>query len=152
VIAGETDRMLVLAYRVVRLLGYSRRSSQRLSQQILVSLGDHLSTEPAEDSQTQAARSRAEREHVLSALRRVVRPSIGHEQLDRAMHDAVLCDEVALLPPRQRLAVRLALVQGCTVEQIAERTGWHREQIVRLLRAGLGTVGDRGQRWQRSIS
>jgi DNA-directed RNA polymerase specialized sigma24 family protein len=141
---GVETRMFALAYRVARLLGYSPRSSARLCRQVLVSLGDQPDT-----ARTVPDTTRTERDRVLDALRRAVRPSIDQDRLNRAIHDAVLCDEVALLPSRQRLAVRLALLQRCTVEQIAERTGWNRQQIARLLRAGLGTVADRGQRWQR---
>jgi hypothetical protein len=145
---GVESRMFVLAYRVTRLLGYSHRSSERLCRQVLVSLGDQSGIAPTDGGLARPDTTRAERDRVLAALRTAVRPSIDQDRLDRAMHDAVLCDEVALLPSRQRLAVRLALLQRCTVEQIAERTGWNREQIVRLLRTGLGTVAARGQRWQ----
>src|SRR5579884_2235472 len=134
------ERMLALTYRVARQLGYSRRASNRICRNIF--LGSRspwcssLATHPS-DQQAGTDAKRGVRTLFLITLRTVMGPHVGRADLEHVLHAAVLCDEVELLPPRQRFAVRLAVLERCTVEQIVHRTGWTRSQVARLLRTGL---------------
>lgn len=84
---------------------------------------------------------------MLAALRAHLRPTVDPVVLERALSDAVVWDEVALLPPRQRLVLTLAAGHHATVSSIARDTGWSQHQVTRLVRAALTTV-TLHTRWQ----
>jgi hypothetical protein len=131
--AGVEDRMLALTYRVARQVGYPRRARTRLCRQII------LDTPSWREDRPEGAGRRV-RARLLTALRAALGPHVDPERLDRAVSDAVLADEVALLPTRQQAVLRWVVEQRCTVGQVTERTGWTHQQVARLLRAGLTTL------------
>lgn len=133
------ERIVTLTYRVARGLGYSRRASARLCRQIL------LNAEVEQGICGDAQAARRARTRLLDTIRAAVGPRVDRARLDRALDLAVLADELALLPPRQQAAVRWAVEEQCTTEQIAERTGWRPQQVACLLRAGLATLAARGR-------
>jgi DNA-directed RNA polymerase specialized sigma24 family protein len=127
-------RMLTLVYRVAKQTGRSRRTSTALCCRV-------LTASPEVDRRCRdAAAERQVRAHVLVALRADLAPRIGRAQLEAALRDAVLLDEVTLLPPRQRFALWSTAVDHLTTAELATRTGWTPPQIARLLRAALRTV------------
>ncbi|MGW4527703.1 hypothetical protein [Amycolatopsis sp. NPDC004378] len=123
------DRVLLLTYRIARGSGASRRRSARLCREMLrwhvnqqVCVGVCLN-----------------RTGMITALRAQLNEA--GPGLETAIRDAVLLDELVLLPPRQRLALWAATVQHESVIEISRRTGWTQPQVSRLLRAALLTVG-----------
>ncbi len=64
---------------------------------------------------------------------------------DDALAEAVVRDELVLLPPRQRFTVWSVAVRHRPISEVAADTGWSRSQVVRLLNAGLATI----TRWGR---
>ena len=137
---GLEDRMLTLAYRVAREVGYSQRGSQRLCRQL-------FRAAPAwRDARSDTPDpGRGTRARLVAALRAAMPARVDRRALERAVDGAVFADELTLLPPRQQAALTWALEQGCTVEQISERTGWTPHQVTRLLHAGLTTLTVCGQ-------
>jgi hypothetical protein len=127
-------RMLTLAYRVAKQTGRSRRTSTALCRHV-------FDASPELDRRCRdAAAGRLVRARVLVTLRADLAPRIDRARLDEALHDAVLLDEVTLLPPRQRFALWSTTVDHLTTAELATRTGWTPPQIARLLRAALRTV------------
>ncbi len=63
--------------------------------------------------------------------------------LEAALADAVLLDEVALLPPRQRFVVREMTLERRSPAEVAATTGWTGAQVLRLLNAGLSSITTR---------
>ncbi|WP_103349892.1 sigma-70 family RNA polymerase sigma factor [Amycolatopsis sp. CA-128772] len=123
------DRIVLLTYHVARRTGSSRRRSGRLCRDML---RRHL------EEQT-PARDRRNRARLIAALR--IQLKHAGPDVDTAIRDAVLWDEVALLPPRQRYALWAAVVRHDSVAEISRSTGWTPPQVSRLLRAALMTVG-----------
>jgi DNA-directed RNA polymerase specialized sigma24 family protein len=139
---GLEERMLTLAYRVAREVGYSPRASQRLCRQLFRAAPawrDAVARPGTPDP------GRGTRARLVAALRAAMPARVDRRTLERAVDGAVFADELTLLPPRQQAALTWALEQGCTVEQISERTGWTRQQVTRLLHAGLTTLTVCGQ-------
>lgn len=64
------------------------------------------------------------RARVLTELRADLGRRIDRPRLDAALRDAVLLDEVTLLPPRQRFALWSTAVEHLTTAELATRTGW----------------------------
>ncbi|WIX84570.1 hypothetical protein [Amycolatopsis sp. DG1A-15b] len=135
--SAEVDlpgRMLTLVYRVACQTGHSRRTSATLCTRILCAQPD------ATESRAVADAGRQVRARVLTELRADLGRRIDRPRLDAALRDAVLLDEVTLLPPRQRFALWSTAVDHLTTAELATRTGWTSPQIVRLLRGALRTV------------
>ncbi|VVJ21786.1 Uncharacterised protein [Amycolatopsis camponoti] len=135
--SAEVDlpgRMLTLVYRVACQTGHSRRTSAALCSRILGAQPD------ADRSPASVDAGRQVRTRVLVELRDVLGRRIDRPRLDAALRDAVLLDEVALLPPRQRFALWSTAVEHLTTAELATRTGWTSPQIARLLRGALRTV------------
>ena len=138
-----SERMVALAYRVVRELGHSRRASVRLCRQILLATPSWSVQQGQVEAAavgTDAESARRTRAGLLAVIRTEIGPRVDRARLERALAAAVLADELALLPPRQQAAVRWAVQERCSIEQIAERTGWRPQQVACLLRAGLATL------------
>jgi hypothetical protein len=131
------DRMLALTYRVARQLGYTRRGGTRLCRQVVLATPSWREDRPPGSSAGAGRRARA---RLLTTLRAVLEPHTDRARLDRAVHDAVLADEMTLLPTRQQAVLRWVVEQQCTVGQVIERTGWTHQQVARLLRTGLTTL------------
>jgi hypothetical protein len=83
---------------------------------------------------------------VLAELRAELAPQVRHARLEAALSDAMLLDEEALLPPRQRFALRSTAIDRATVADVLARTGWTAPQVARLLRAALRTVTSHSRR------
>ncbi len=135
--SAEVDlpgRMLTLVYRVACQTGHSRRKSAALCSRILCAQPDAAGSRAVVDAGRQV------RTRVLVELRAVLGRRIGRSRLDAALRDAVLLDEVTLLPPRQRFALWSTAVDHLTTAELATRTGWTSPQIARLLRGALRTV------------
>ncbi|MEC3976404.1 hypothetical protein [Amycolatopsis sp. H20-H5] len=128
------ERMLTLTYRVATSLGRSPRQSARLYHRV-VGARTGLATERAGTDSGRRTRAR-----VLVALEAELAPHTQRSRLDAALHDAVLLDELTLLPPRQRFTLWSAALAHDTVADIATRTGWTPAQVARLLRSALKTV------------
>jgi hypothetical protein len=131
--AGVEDRMLALTYRVARQVGYPRRAGTRLCRRII------LDTPSWREDRPEGAGRRG-RARLVTTLRAALGPHVDPDRLDRAVSDAVLADEITLLPTRQQAVLRWVVEQQCTVGQVIERTGWTHQQVARLLRAGLTTL------------
>ncbi|MEV4049717.1 hypothetical protein AB0J55_00900 [Amycolatopsis sp. NPDC049688] len=127
-------RMLTLVYRVACQTGQSRRTSVRLCRRILGAQPDATEPRAVVDA------GRHVRARVLTELRADLGRRIDRPRLDAALRDAVLLDEVTLLPPRQRFALWSTAVEHLTTAELATRTGWTSPQIARLLRGALRTV------------
>jgi hypothetical protein len=135
--SAEADlpgRMLTLVYRVACQTGHSRRTSATLCSRILSAQPD------ATESRAVVNAGRQVRARVLLELRADLGRRIDRPRLDAALRDAVLLDEVTLLPPRQRFALWSTAVDHLTTAELATRTGWTSPQIARLLRGALRTV------------
>jgi DNA-directed RNA polymerase specialized sigma24 family protein len=140
-VVGTEERMLTLAYRVVREVGYSPRASRRLCRRLFRAMPPRPDTpRTAPPDSVRPDSGRRTRARLVAALRAAVPTRVDIQALERALDGAVLADELTLLPPRQQAALRWALQQGCTVSQISERTGWTPHQVARLLQAGLTTL------------
>jgi hypothetical protein len=147
--AGVDERMLALVYRVAGQLGYSRNANVRLCRRVFLGARSWLLVRrtvavPMIGRRDVTNVGRGVRARYLLILRSALGPTIDRDRLNNALADAVLADELALLPPRQQFVIRLATVEHCTVRQIIERTGWTQAQVLRLLRAGLHTITVRG--------
>jgi DNA-directed RNA polymerase specialized sigma24 family protein len=81
----------------------------------------------------------SERDRAIAALRTTLGP-VDDERFDRAVADAILCDEITRLPPRERTAIQLAVRHKHTLAQITARTGWPAAEVAQLLRDGLHTI------------
>lgn len=142
------ERTLLLAYRVARGVGLSPRASLRLCRRLFRTALPWLDTphglHPAA-SNSDRDPGRRVRARLLTALPAAMPSRVDRRMLERAVDNAVLADELALLPPRQQAAIRWAVQQRYTVAQISERTGWTPQQVIRLLRAGLTTLTVCGQ-------
>lgn len=135
--SAEVDlpgRMLTLVYRVACQTGHSRRASATLCSRILCAQPDVTEWQAVVDAGRQV------RARVLTELRADLGRRIDRPRLDAALWDAVLLDEVTLLPPRQRFALWSTAVDHLTTAELATRTGWTSPQIARLLRGALRTV------------
>ncbi|MDQ7810697.1 hypothetical protein Q5425_43815 [Amycolatopsis sp. A133] len=135
--SAEVDlpgRMLTLVYRVACQTGHSRRTSATLCRRIL------CAQPKATESRAVVDAGRQVRARVLLELRADLGRRIDRPRLDAALRDAVLLDEVTLLPPRQRFALWSTAVDHLTTAELATRTGWTSPQIARLLRGALRTV------------
>lgn len=139
---SAVDRMLALTYRVARQVGLTRRASMRLCRQVVLNTPVWEEDQP---SRGQAVAGRRARALLLTTLRAALGPRVDRDRLDRAVRDAVLADEMSLLPTRQQAVLRWVLEQRWTVGQVIERTGWTHQQVSRLLRAALTTVTVCGQ-------
>ncbi|WP_409186537.1 hypothetical protein F9C11_20805 [Amycolatopsis sp. VS8301801F10] len=80
------------------------------------------------------------RARVLAALHAELASWVDETRLESATCDAVLLDELALLPTRQRYALWATASQHRNVAEVAATTGWTPAQVARLLRAALRTV------------
>ncbi len=131
----------MLTYRVATELGRSQRQRTRLCRRIVVGAVLAQSPEaPRSDVSTTTDSGRRLRSEVLARLRSELGSRVSHGELDAALRNAVLLDELALLPPRQRFALWAAATAQHTVADISARTGWTPQQVARLLRASLQTV------------
>lgn len=138
------DRMVALAYRVAQQLGFSSRANEQLCRRMLLDAPSWLRRppriDPAPGGRVDPSAARRTRTRYLLALRASIGPRIERGQVDDALRSAVFADELSLLPPRQRLALSLAVERHYTVRQIVEHTGWTHSQVARVLRAGLRTI------------
>ncbi|MGB3442633.1 MAG: hypothetical protein WBA97_28145 [Actinophytocola sp.] len=125
-----SERAFDLVYRVCRLVGRPEASSARLARRILREF----------DS---TARGRRARDTYVHAINERLARRVHARDLDNALRAAILCDEMTLLPPRQRLALSSVVLDGSSVAQIAQRTGWSTTQTARLLRSALVTLSAR---------
>ncbi len=123
------ERMADLAWRAARGAGLSEQASTQVCQDVLADV-------PA----ARQAPQRGVRTGVLAALRHHLAPAVDAVHLERALRDAVLWDEVALLPPRQRLVLTRVAGLRMPVSAVARDTGWSPDRVVCLLRAALRTV------------
>lgn len=127
------ERMISLGYRVACNLGSSSRVRKRVWRRVAAELAVSDTAGPDH--------GRPARDRVLASLHAEF-PSRGRTaKLESAVRDAVLLDELALLPPRQRFALWATAVEHRSVADVARTTGWTPAQVARLLRTGLRTVG-----------
>ncbi|WP_326951940.1 hypothetical protein [Amycolatopsis sp. NBC_01286] len=131
----DAARPVALVYRVARRTGASRRAARRLCVRLL----PVVPGEPVAD----VASARRIRVLVVRALRTELAPRCDAALLEAAVADAVLLDEVALLPPRQRFVVREMALERRSLAEVAATTGWTRAQVMRLLNAGLSSITTR---------
>ncbi|MET0132473.1 MAG: hypothetical protein ABW215_02660 [Kibdelosporangium sp.] len=136
------ERMLMLTYRVAVSLGCSRRERARLCRRVLSApVGVRMFACSAPRGTARGSDpGRRPRAEVLTLLRVELGPRVERTRLDEALRDAVLLDEIALLPPRQRFALWASALAGQPMARIVIRTGWTPSQVARLLRAALRTV------------
>ncbi|GLY42721.1 hypothetical protein Amsp01_087440 [Amycolatopsis sp. NBRC 101858] len=130
---SSTGRLVALVYGAALRAGVSRRSAARLCAR-------HVPAVQPGQPPERAADARLVRMRVVRAVRSELVRRRAAKVVDEALADAVLLDELALLPPRQQFAVRSAVRQGWSVSEIVEATGWTRAQAIRLLNAGLSTI------------
>jgi hypothetical protein len=140
--ADAVSRMLALAWQVTRRAGLSPRACARVCRDVLTDCAAHCraAPDPRVPARLAAARERAA---VLDALRARLRHRVAPATLERAIGAAVLLDELARLPPRQRAALTAAALHGRSVTEIAEQTGAAPHQVARLLRTALRTLAVR---------
>ncbi|MFD5089799.1 hypothetical protein ACFWMR_04320 [Amycolatopsis thailandensis] len=142
-VSAETDvadRMLTLTYRVATGAGYSRAECERLCRQVtaLPAVVQVMDSDCGRAGWENPARSL--RAQVVEFLRADLGQRVDGESLDAVLRGAVLLDELALLPPRQRFALWSTTLSSCTADDLGIRTGWTARQIARLVRAALRTV------------
>ncbi|GAA1958736.1 hypothetical protein GCM10009754_31360 [Amycolatopsis minnesotensis] len=134
------ERMVTLVYRVGVGLGRSPRGCARLCSRVLVRSAV-LGAEPStRDEQVWIDPGRRVRTRVVVVLRADLGARIDLAYLDSVVRDAIFLDEMALLPPRQRLALWMTTLGDGTVPDIVARTGWTTSQTTRLLRTALQSV------------
>lgn len=148
-VSGEADvpeRMLMLSYRVATAVGQSRRQRARLCQRVVrsVVLPQIPGSSPLDPAWWTDPGSRL-RAQVLARLRSELSSRVDQADLDTALRSAVLLDELALLPSRQRFALWASVLAHHTTADIGARTGWTPRQVARLLRAALHTVTTRSR-------
>ncbi|MEV7551886.1 hypothetical protein AB0N89_19865 [Amycolatopsis sp. NPDC089917] len=138
--ASVPDRMLTLAYRVATGAGYSQTERERLCRQAteLPAVAQALASAPGLGEWRNPAR--ALRSQVVTFLRADLGRRADDERLTTVLRGAVLLDELALLPPRQRFALWATTLASCTADDLEIRTGWTPRQIAHLVRAALRTV------------
>lgn len=130
------ERMLALAHRVAQqAVGQSRRGRGQARGSVVFALRA-AGTSPASTDPG----SRDTRAKVLAALRAALATRADPVRLESALRDAVLLDELALLPPRQRYALWATALRHRSVAEVAAATGWTPAQVARLVRAALRTV------------
>ncbi|GLY41849.1 hypothetical protein Amsp01_078720 [Amycolatopsis sp. NBRC 101858] len=135
---SDTDRVLEMVYLVARRTGRSPGAAARLCIRLVPKLTASSTTAPSSPAHRLAAARRG-RIAVAAALRSLDRrrdPAV----FDNALAEAVVRDELALLPPRQRFTVWSVAVRHRPISEVAAETGWTRSQVVRLLNAGLSTI------------
>ncbi|OZM71310.1 hypothetical protein CFN78_21210 [Amycolatopsis antarctica] len=130
-------------HRIAREAGLSRARSGRLRRRLAESPRWQALIAPARTDHG----ARRVRARVIAEVRAELAPRTDTSTLQRAVHTAVLLDEVSLLPPRQRYALWSAAIEGRPAADIARRTGWTASQVHRLLGSALTTVTVRAQRW-----
>ncbi|MEC3980370.1 sigma factor-like helix-turn-helix DNA-binding protein [Amycolatopsis sp. H20-H5] len=136
------ERMLALTYRVARRMGRSRHASARLCRRVFsppATMDVWDVSDPAVDGPLAPRFGRRLRARLVTE----VRAQWGRRHrdgLEGALREAVLLDELALLPPRQRFALWATTLQGRSVAEIAAHTGWTPAQIARLVRSALTTL------------
>ena len=140
--------MLDLAYRVADQLGFSSRATERLCRRMFRDAPSWLQRpppiDPATTGRADPSVARRTRTRYLLALRAAIGARIDRRRVDEALRCAVFADEVSLLPPRQRLALSLAVQRHYSVRQIIDHTGWSSNQVTRILRAAMVTVTSYG--------
>ncbi|GAA3546863.1 hypothetical protein GCM10022222_33100 [Amycolatopsis ultiminotia] len=135
------ERMLTLAHRVARrAAGRSRRARAEAGKSVVLVLSTVDTSGPAAVPGGRDARAK-----VLAALQARLGARVDRRRLDSAAREAVLLDELALLPPRQRYALWATALQHRSVAEVAAATGWSPAQVARLLRAALRTVAAHAQ-------
>ncbi|MFB9924142.1 sigma factor-like helix-turn-helix DNA-binding protein [Amycolatopsis halotolerans] len=127
------ERMVSLGYRVARNLGSSSRVRKRVWRRVTAELA---ASDVAGPDYGRLARDR-----ILASLHTEFPSARQTAKLDSAAREAVLLDELALLPPRQRFALWATAMEHRSLADIADTTGWTPTQVARLLRTGLRTVG-----------
>ncbi|AIG79155.1 Hypothetical protein AJAP_31680 [Amycolatopsis japonica] len=136
--ASDVDRILDMVYVLARRTGRSPGAAARLCTRLVPELV--VSSAGAPDSHGhRLATARHGRVAVATALRARSRrcdPAV----FDDALADAVVRDELELLPPRQRFTVWSVAVRHRPIAEVAAETGWSRAQVVRLLNSGLATM------------
>ncbi|GLY38354.1 hypothetical protein Amsp01_043780 [Amycolatopsis sp. NBRC 101858] len=135
---SDIDRVLEMVYFVVRRTGRSPAAAARLCVRLVPKLAASATAAPSSPSHRLAAARRA-RIAVATTLR-----GLEHRRdpavFDTALAEAVVRDELALLPPRQRFTVWSVAVRHRPISEVAAEAGWTRSQVVRLLNAGLSTI------------
>lgn len=139
---GDVDRILEMVYFLARRTGRSPGAAARLCTRLVPELVSSTGV-PASPGHrlTAARRGRVAVATALRARSRRCDPAV----FDDALADAVVRDELVLLPPRQRFTVWSVAVRHRPISEVAAETGWSRSQVVRLLNAGLATI----TRWGR---
>ncbi|SEP52354.1 Sigma-70, region 4 [Amycolatopsis saalfeldensis] len=138
--ADVAGRMVTLAYRVAHSTGRSRRECKRLWDGLVPAFAEAARAGSAKAGPGWADPGRRARSQLLTALRAELAPRVERGVLSAALQDAVLLDELALLPPRQRFALWAAAVSHQDIADISAATGWTPGQVSRLLQAALRTV------------
>lgn len=140
-VVPEEDRALAFVYLVARRTGRSPASAARLCTRLM-----------SRRSAGRVAGARNVRASWSAELRVRLRRRRGAQVFDEALADAMVLDELALLPPRQRFAVWEAVIRHRKVTDIAEDTGWTRGQAGRLLHAGMSSLATRVKSGQGDLS
>ncbi|MDT8915221.1 hypothetical protein [Amycolatopsis sp. PS_44_ISF1] len=135
--ADVAGRMVTLSYRVACSTGRSRRESKRLLDRLLPALAEAGRPRPVGEWTDPGRRARA---RLVKALRAELTPEVDRAVLAAALRDAVLLDELALLPPRQRFALWATAVARRSTDDLIAVTGWTPRQVSKLLQAALRTV------------
>ncbi|WP_033296374.1 sigma-70 family RNA polymerase sigma factor [Amycolatopsis jejuensis] len=130
------ERMLALAYRVAhQAVGQSRRARARARGSVVLALTSVDTSRPAKDPARRGTRAQ-----VLAVLQAEFGSKADPARLASAVRDAILLDELALLPPRQRYALWATALAHRSVAEVTDATGWTPSQVARLVRAALRTV------------
>ncbi|MEV4604167.1 hypothetical protein AB0K15_43260 [Amycolatopsis sp. NPDC049253] len=137
---GEDDlavRMVNLAYRVTVSTGCSRRTRARVWRSVSTVVASRSAAgAPNEDERIRGL--------VLAAVHGELAAGTARDRLLAALEEALLLDEVALLPPRQCFTLWSAAVERRSVAEVAALAGWTPAQVALLLRAALRTVARSG--------
>ncbi|WP_344417858.1 hypothetical protein [Amycolatopsis minnesotensis] len=134
------ERMMTLVYRVGAGLGRSPRGCARLCLRVLVRAAVAGAESPIRDERGWVDPGRRLRARVVAALRVDLGPRIDRARFEAVLRDAILLDELALLPPRQRLVLWTTVLGRGTLSDLVAETGWTPHQTARLLRAALQSV------------
>ncbi|GAB2796704.1 hypothetical protein [Amycolatopsis magusensis] len=132
---SEPDRLIAIVYRIARRTGRSPAAAARLC----IRLVPQMVSAPSGERRDRLAAARRGRSALADTLRTRSR-NRDTGVFDEALNEAVLMDELALLPPRQRFTVWAMAIEHRTVSEVIAETGWTSTQVMRLLNAGLSTI------------
>ncbi|MEV7551958.1 hypothetical protein AB0N89_20255 [Amycolatopsis sp. NPDC089917] len=130
----DVDRGVAFVYRVALRSGLPPLAAEELCDRLVPAALD--TTKHSWETRDDRWVSRS----LATALRTRLNDQCDPRDLEAALAEAILLDELVLLPTRQRFTVWAAIVRGRPLAEIAAETGWSTAQVRRLLTAGLTSI------------